>query len=248
MIRPCLAVAVLLYSLALWPAQAATPPEALAIDRYLAGSPDHQNGCAANAFSMHIDASLPSLKKRASMSGFKLVSRTGRILYRDLGFTGDNLVVTEVIARFLAHDRDQGKHGTEMALTRQNYSITYLRPSDYHGRTAYVYHLKPKQRRVGLFKGELWLDAAGATPLRLWGESVKSPSIFIRYIRFVDDYSIDGPCVQPLRLLVTVQTRIAGEADLIVWMRPLDANDPDATIPADDDDITSTVDNIRVGR
>jgi hypothetical protein len=216
--------------MALCPAQVIAPTEA--IDRYLSGGTDRGNGCGARAFSFHIDASLPSLKKRASMSGLKLISRTGGILYRNLGFTGDNLVVTEVIARFLAHDRDRGKNGTDMTLSRQNYSITYVRPSDYHGRPAYVFRLKPKQRRVGLFKGELWLDAISATPLWLWGEFVKSPSIFIRSFRFVEDYSISGPCVRPARLLLTVQTRIAGEADLIMWMHPLDANDP----PADAED------------
>jgi hypothetical protein len=85
-----------------------------------------------------------------------------------------------------------------------------------------VFCLKPKRKRVGLFKGELWLDATTAAPLRLWGDFIKSPSIFVRSSRFVRDYQSLNQCFQPARLLVTVQTRVAGQAEMAVWLHPLD--------------------------
>jgi len=153
------------------------------------------------------------------MSGLKVVSRTGQTVYRGLRFTGDNLVKTAVIARFLKND---AKPVAGADVTRQNYSFVYDRNSEYNGLAAYVFRLKPMRKRVGLLKGELWLEAATAAPLRLWGDFVKSPSIFVRKIRFVQDYQSIGDCSQPLRLLITVETRIAGKVEMAVWLHPVD--------------------------
>jgi len=82
--------------------QSVTPDQA--IDRYLIGSPDRQPECSKRAFAVQIDASLPKLKKKGSMSGVKVISRTGQAAYRGLQFSGDKLVKTAVIARFLANE------------------------------------------------------------------------------------------------------------------------------------------------
>jgi hypothetical protein len=207
-------------------AQSLTPAEAL--DRHLARPLDHQTGCSDSLFAVQIDASLPKLRKQGSMSGLRLVSRTGRIVYRGLRFTGDNLIKTAVIARFLANDAEPSNQAAGAGVTRENYSFVYDKTSDYNGIAAYVFRLKPKRKRVGLFKGELWLNATTAAPLRLWGDFIKSPSIFIRSFRFVQDYQDLNQCIQPVRLLLTVQTRIAGEADISIWLHSVD-NQPAAT-------------------
>ena len=214
-------VALVLLLAGFCPAQSLTPPEAL--DRYLATSLDRQPGCPDLAFAVQIDASLPKIGKHGSMSGLKLVSRTGKIVYRGLKFTGDNLVKTAVIARFLAHDAEPPDQAAGTGVTRENYSFVYYKTSDYNGLVAYVCRLKPKRKRVGLFKGELWLDATTAAPLRLWGDFIKSPSILIRSFRFVQDYQNLNQCFQPVRLLLTIQTRIAGQAEMAVWLHSVDA-------------------------
>jgi len=201
-------------------AQPLTPGEA--IDRYLRGSLERQLGSSEWVCAVQIDATMPDLKKQGSMSGLKVVSRAGQTVYRDLRFTGDNLIKTAVIARFLANDvkRSEGAAGAD--ITRQNYSFVYDRTSDYNGLSAYVFRLKPMRKRIGLFKGELWLDASTADPLRLWGDFVKSPSLFVRNIRLVEDFQRIGDCSHPLRLLLTVDTRIAGHVEMAVWLHPLD--------------------------
>src|ERR1700682_3073215 len=198
-----------------------------AIDRYLTGSRDHQPGCLDCAFAVQIDATLPNLKKQGSMSGLKVVSRTGQTVYRGLRFTGDNLVKTAVIARFLANDAKPLEQ--DAGVTRQNYSFVYDRTSEYNGLIAYVFRLKPMRKRLGLFKGELWLDATPDAPLRVWGAFVKSPSIFVRHFRFVQDYQRNDHCFLPLRLLLTVETRIAGKVEMAVWLHPVDGQSAAAT-------------------
>jgi hypothetical protein len=108
-------------------------------------------------------------------------------------------------------------------VTCENYSFAYDKTSDCNGLNAYVFRLKPKHKpRAGLFEGELWLNAATSTPLRLWGDLIKSPSFFIRSFRFVQDYQQLKQCFEPLRLLLTVQTRIAGEAEMAVWLHSVE--------------------------
>jgi len=133
-----------------------------------------------------------------------------------------HLVKTAVIARFLANDAEQPEGAAGVRVTRRNYSFVYDKTSDYNGSAAYVFRLKPKRKRAGLFKGELWLDATTAAPLRLWGDFIKSPSILIRSFRFVQDYQGLNQCFQPVRLLLTVQTRIAGAAEMAIWLQPVD--------------------------
>jgi hypothetical protein len=202
------------------PAQTLTPAEVL--ERYLARPHERQPECSGLVFAVQIDASLPKFKQRGSMSGFKLVSKTGHIVYRGLRFTGDNLVKTAVIARFLARDVEPPEPTAGAGLTRQNYTFAYDKTAAYNALIAYVFRLKPKRKRAGLFQGELWLDAATAAPLRVWGDLIKSPSIFIRSFRFVQDYQSLNQCSQPLRLLLTVQTRIAGDAEMAIWLHSVD--------------------------
>jgi hypothetical protein len=209
-------------------AQSLTPGEA--IDRYLTGSGERQPGCSDWVFVVQIDAVLPELKKQGSMSGLKVISRTGHAVYRDLRFTGDSLIKTAVIARFLANDVKPSERTVGADVTRQNYSFVYDRTSEYNGLTAYVFRLKPMRQRIGVFKGELWLDAATADPLRLWGDFVKSPSLFVRNIRFVQDYERIGHCSHPLRLLLTVDTRIAGHVEMAVWLHPVDVQLAESTV------------------
>jgi hypothetical protein len=189
-----------------------------AIDRYLARSQRDQCTCADAAYSVSIDATLPKLHKEGTMSGLKVITRTGQAVYRGLRFTGDALVKKAVIARFLAMEAQPPEQVTKFGITRQNYTFEYLASADYQGLRAYVWRLIPKRKRAGLFEGELWLNAATAAPLRLWGDSVRSPSIFVRNMRFVQDYREHATCSEPLRLLVTIETRIAGKAELAVWL------------------------------
>jgi len=198
-------------------AQQLTPAEAL--DRYLARVGRPQPAPSASVFTVQIDASMPALHKQGSMTGLKLVSYTGQVVYRGLRFTGDKLVKTAVIARFLSNDINPAVRTAGVAVSRQNYGFTYDKISDYNGLTAYVFLMKPRRKRVGLFRGELWLTADTGAPLRLWGDFVKSPSIFIRSFRFVQDYQTAAECSQPLRLMLTIHTRIAGTVDMVVWQQ-----------------------------
>jgi len=190
------------------------------LDRYLANS---RVACRAEeqAVEMEIQASLPKLKKEGTMQGMKVISASGQVAYRFLRFTGDKLIKTDVIGRFLTAEAQPPERFGNVAITRENYKFHYLRTADYNNSPAYVYQLKPRKKRTGLFKGELWLDATTAAPLRESGELVKSPSIFVQHFRFVRDYPEHAFCGAPQRTSITVQTRIVGSAEMIVLQHPV---------------------------
>src|SRR5258708_28429248 len=123
-----------------------------AIDRYLTKSRDGQPECPDCAFAVQIDASLPKLKKEGSMSGVKVVSRTGQAVYRGLQFSGDKLVKTAVIARFLANEAKPPERVGGTNLTRQNYSIVHDLTSTDNDVPAYVFLVKPIRQRRRLSK------------------------------------------------------------------------------------------------
>ena len=212
----CLAAGLI--AAALSPAGPMKPAEALG--RYLAMGAERQSECSGSVYAVTIDASMPALKKHGSMTGLKWVIRPGQGVYRGLHFSGDNFIKTQVIARFLAHDSNPPSQADDNGVTPLNYSLRFERTSEYNGLAAYVYVLKPHRKRAGLLRGELWLDAETATPLRLWGDLVKSPSILIRSLRFVEDYQPPERCTAPLRLLLTARTRIAGTVEMTVWLHP----------------------------
>jgi len=165
------------------------------------------------------------------MTGFKRIVHPGHVVYRDVRFTGDDLVKKHVITRFLSRDTST-PNSREIGVTRLNYVFEFEKASDYNGLGAYVFLLKPRRKRAGLFGGELWLNAETAAPLRLWGDLVKSPSIFVRSFRFVQDYQTAGPCTEPLRLLLTLRTRIAGTVEMTVLLHQV-PEEPDSASAMD---------------
>jgi hypothetical protein len=163
-----------------------------------------------------IEASLPKLQKHGRLHALRRISRLGRVTYESLRFEGDNTIKNSVIARYVAGEtQGQWNEGT-LAITPANYKFKYKGLSSRDGRELHVFQLTPRKKRVGLFKGELWLDAETCLPLRESGRFVKSPSIFLRRIEFVREYEIRDGVAIPREIDSTVDTRIVGKAELTV--------------------------------
>ena len=203
-------------------------PPAEVLDRYLNSQSDRQPGCSGSVYAVRL-------------------GKPGQTIYRGLRFTGDGLIKTQVIARFLAHDTNPPEHAEDIAVTPRNYIFTFNRALDYNGLTAYVFLLKPRRKRTELFRGELWLESATEARLRIWGDLVKSPSIFVSSIRFVEDYQTVSGCTEPLRLLFTARTRIAGTVEMTVWTHAV-SQDPNAEDDVNTDQVTSAAAPRQSGR
>ncbi|MCL4841917.1 MAG: hypothetical protein KJZ79_08760 [Bryobacteraceae bacterium] len=162
-------------------------------------------------------ASLPNMGKQAELEARKTVMPDGVVQYDVVNREGDRTVQKDVIARYMSTEMEKaGEANQDIAITPQNYRFKFRGQQMRDGREVLVYELNPRKKRVGLFKGELWLDAETGLPLREAGKLVKSPSVFLKDIEFARDYEIrDGRAYIKAMESVT-QTRFWGPAQLKV--------------------------------
>jgi len=187
------------------------------VDTYAAISSSQSELMRGSSMEVDIEAALPKLKKQGRLHALRHISRLGRITYEVLHFEGDNTVKTNVIARYLAADvQAQANDDSPLAVTPANYKFKYTGIISDAGRHVYVFHLTPRKKRVGAFKGELWLDAETCLPVRESGRWVKSPSLFVRRIDFVREYDIRNGLAIPRQIESTVETRLVGKAELTI--------------------------------
>jgi hypothetical protein len=164
---------------------------------------------------VQFEAKIPKLKKQGTLSAIRRISAIGKVAYKVLGFQGDDTVKKEVIARFMTAEVEAAqKKVDEIALTPQNYEFKYKGLNEREGQRVHIFELKPKSKRFGLFKGELWIDPETYLPIRETGRLVKNPSLFIKRMEFVRNYEILDGVAYLKRMESRTDTRIVGRAEL----------------------------------
>jgi hypothetical protein len=136
-----------------------------------------------------------------------------------------------VITRYLAAESSARENGT-IAITPANYKFRYMGRLVQRGVTTQILEVTPRKKAVGLFKGQIWIDAASGMPVREVGQFVKTPSVFLKKIAFVRDYEIRNGVAFPSHIQSTVDTRIVGRAELEINFSNFtreDSSDDEAT-------------------
>jgi hypothetical protein len=187
------------------------------VESYTAAAREQSARFRGASMDVDIAASLPNLHKNGRLHALKHVSRLGRITYEALKFDGDNSVKRDVIARYLTAESQARNTESSLAVLPANYKFKYKGLQD-NGRV-HVFEVTPRKKLVGLFKGELWLDARSFLPVHESGRMVKSPSIFLKRVDFVQDFEIRDGLSIPVRLHTIVDTRLIGRAELTVDFR-----------------------------
>ena len=186
----------------------------LALATYERGLKDQTNSLAGYTATSVIDAELPDSSQKAEFELKRHYVAPGVLEFTPVRSTGDRFVKSNVIVRLLQSEVEH-VHRHEQSLTAidsSNYKFSYRGVSQLNGSAVHVYDVKPRQKRAGLFKGKIYVDSSSGRLLRAEGRIVKSPSLFIKKIDFVEDYAtVDG-----FTLLSHVhseaQTRIIGKA------------------------------------
>jgi len=195
-----------------------------------------QQGARLRGASMdvEIEANLPKLQKHGRLQALRRISRLGRITYEAVHFEGDKSVKSDIIARYLAAETQaQSADESSLAITPANYKFKFKGHSGRDENQIYIFQLTPRKKRVGLFKGELWIDAATCLPVRESGRLVKTPSIFLKRVEFVREYYIRGGVAVPLQIASRVETRLVGRAEVTVHFRNVElASDSPVTLAA----------------
>ena len=196
------------------------------ISKYLEAS--NQQPLEAHSMEVEINASVPRLQEHGKLRALRKISKVGLITYRVLGFQGDNTVKKEVIARYLQAEQ-QSQSDPRLMLTPANYKFRLKgeeRAPD--SELVYVFQVAPRKKRVGLFKGEVWLDANSYLPVLEKGRLVKNPSIFFKKVDFERAFAIKDGISVPAHMTSTIDTRIVGKVEL-------DVNYTNVTQETDDD-------------
>jgi hypothetical protein len=219
------------------------------VGKYLDATRVQQETLRGTRMEVSIDARLPQLEKQGRLRALRFVSRLGKITYKALGFSGDNTVKKEVIVRYLSLETDDHP-SSDVSVTPANYHFKFKTKLNQGDRVIQVLELTPKKKhwwggyKLGLFKGELWMDADTGMPIRLSGEWVKSPSVFVKRVQFVQEFEMQQNGVSiPSHIESTVDTRIAGRAELSINFSNFTPESSDATEnaeigPADEDSPT----------
>jgi hypothetical protein len=195
---------------------AAEPPETI-VENYCAASRGQEQSFQGASMDVEIQASLPKLKKQGRLHALRRISALGRITYEMLRFEGDGTVKNQVIARYLTAEAEAQKSQTpSLAVTPANYKFKYKSRGRLEGRDVYVFGVTPRQKRQGLFSGDLWIDAGTYLRVQESGYLVKSPSIFLKKVAFVRKYEIRNGISVPLQVQSVVDTRLAGKAELTI--------------------------------
>jgi hypothetical protein len=204
------------------------------VDKYVDATRVQEESLRGLQMEVNIDAKLPKLEKHGKLRALRKISLLGKITYKALGFSGDNTVKQEVITRYLAAESSARENGT-IAITPANYKFRYAGRLIQHGVTTQILEVTPRKKAVGLFKGQIWIDAASGMPVREIGQFVKTPSVFLKKIAFVRDYEIRNGISFPSHIQSTVDTRVVGRAELEISFSNFtreDSADEEATADA----------------
>lgn len=189
-------------------------PGAEVLEKYWSATSAQRDKMRDLSAEVIMDANIPKLKKTGKMSLLRHISNLGKVTYKIVNFWGDDTVKKEVIARYLTAETDNKMDPATIAITPDNYHFKFKGLQTRDGKRVYLFELKPRQKRLGLFKGELWLDRETALPIREAGRLVKNPSVFIKKMEFVRNYEIKDGMALLKSMESKTDTRVVGRADL----------------------------------
>lgn len=203
----------------------------LALTTYERGLQHQATGLGGYTAMSLIDAELPDSAQKAEFELKQHYAAPAALEFSPLRWSGDSFVKSNVIVRLLQSEVDHvhRREQSQTAISSANYKFSYKGSSLINDVPVYVYEVKPHTKRVGLFKGKIYLDAVTGELVRAQGRIVKSPSFFIKKIDFIQDYAHVNGFTLPMHLHSEAQTRVIGKAVIDITNRdyqtePLPAN------------------------
>ena len=194
-----------------------SPDQALAT--YLNGAQRQLAELGAYSDATVIEADLPATAQHGKYELRRMYQAPRSLMFAAIRFAGDSFVKTNIITKLLQSEVEhvQKGEGAQTAITADNYKFNLKGTDALDGRTYYSYQAKPRQKRPGLFKGFILVDAASGRLRRAEGAMVKSPSLFVKKIEFVQDYADYGPFSLPVHVHSVAKTRLVGRAVVEIY-------------------------------
>ncbi len=193
---------------------ASNSPSSAILSKFLLATQNHEDSLRGASMEVDINAFVPRLKENGRLTALRKISKVGQITYHVLRFQGDSTIKNQVIGRYLqAEQQEQGDQS--LAIIPANYKFKYHGEQETTDRKhVYVFALSPRKKRVGLFKGEIWLDTRTCLPLLEKGRLVKNPSVFFKKVDFERAFAIQNGLSIPAYMNSTIDTRLIGRVEL----------------------------------
>jgi hypothetical protein len=159
-----------------------------------------------------VRAELPQTSQKGEFELHRHYAAPKTLEFSAIHFTGDKFVKGNVITRVLQSEVDHVQKDSPAltALSSENYKFSYRGTTENGERLVHVFQVKPRHKRVGLFKGHIFVDAYTGSLVGAEGRFVKSPSFFLSKIDFVQEYTdVDGFTV-PTHIHSEAKTRLVG--------------------------------------
>jgi hypothetical protein len=168
-----------------------------------------------------VRAELPQTAQKGEFELKRQFLAPRSLMFTAVRFVGDTFVKSNVITRLLQSEAEhvQKDNPAATAISAANYKFSYKGADEIGGRAVQVYQLKPRQKRVGLIKGRLFLDAHTGRLVRIEGSPAKSPSFFVKNIQFVQDYADFGDFTFPVHIHSEAKARIVGRTVVDIYYR-----------------------------
>jgi hypothetical protein len=185
----------------------------LALSTYERRTAEQAAELAAYSAVTVIRAELPETAQQGEFELQRRFEAPHTLQFTPLHFTGDGFVKTNVITRLLQSEVDhvQKDDPARTAISRANYKFSYKGVSWNGERLVHIFQVKPHKKRLGLFKGRVYLDARNGTLLRAEGSVVKSPSFFVKHIEFLQEYAEVLSFTLPVHVHSEAKARIVGK-------------------------------------
>ena len=170
---------------------------------------------------IEIDASLPKLKKHGRLTAIRRLLPFGKPEFQVLEMDGDATVRQQVIVRYLnAEVSAASLPPGSVAISPQNYKFRYAGSLTSGTESAYIFDITPRQKREGLIKGQLWIDANTGEVLRQSGYLVKRPSLFLKRVDLMREIEVHNGVADARVTHLSLDTRLVGRAELMIHERP----------------------------
>jgi hypothetical protein len=168
-----------------------------------------------------IRAELPETSQKGEFELQRRYSAPRNLEFTAVRYTGDGFVKSNVITRLLQSEVEHVKQedGSRTAISKDNYKFSYKGTGRIGERLVHIYQVKPRNKRAGLFKGRIYLDAYTGSMVRAEGGVVKSPSFFIRKIEFIQDYVDVGEFTFPTHIHSEALARVIGRTVVDIYQQ-----------------------------
>ena len=184
----------------------------LALQQYEQHSLRQSESLVAYTAKTVIKASLPDTAQYGEYELEQHFAAPRELHFKPIRFTGDSFVKSNIITRLLQSEVDhiQKDDSSLTALSSANYKFSYKGRNQIGNQLVHIYQVKPRKKRVGLFKGRIYLSTETGNLVRAEGTLAKSPSFFIRKIDFVQDYADVNSFTFPVHVHSEASTRLVG--------------------------------------